>query len=116
MGYGGTFGGKAFVAKALAQTNDFTLVVPAGMFIDRIFIFNNTANAITGGINVGTAAAGAQVISAKAIGASVLAMVTEAELLLRFFSKTAAQTLHVSDVTAWNSASIDFHVMMTKLY
>lgn len=107
---------SSVTASAVARTDDFTLIVPAGHFIDRVFIINNTANAITGGLKFGTTSGATNVITTIAVGANAIVMATEAELALRFFSKTAPQTLFVQDVTAWNSANIDVHLILQKLY
>lgn len=101
--------------RCVGVTADYSFSFPAGHCIRGIFVFNRTANAITGGLNIGTAAAGAQVISAKAVGANALIHLTDAEILKRVFSLTAAQTLYVNAASAWNSANIDVFILAEKL-
>jgi len=90
--------------------------VPAGYVIESIAIFNNTANAITGGLKFGTAAGGTQVITAQAVGASALLVVADSALTLRAFSTTAAQIVYFDAVTAWNSADIDIRVSLREMW
>lgn len=96
------------------QTNDFTYSVPAGWQIDAIYIKNNTANAVTGGIKIGTSSGGTQVVSAQAVGANANLRIGDSSLLLRWFSATSAQTLYIQDVSAWNSANLDFHIVRSR--
>lgn len=95
-----------------AQTNDFTYSVPAGWQIDAIYIKNNTANAVTGGIKIGTSSGGTQVVTAQAVGANANLRINA--LTINWFSATSAQTLYIQDVTAWNSANLDFHIVRSK--
>ncbi len=94
---------------------DGTYVVPAGYQIDSIVIKNTTANAVTGGLDIGTAAAGQQVVAALAVGANAFARIADAALLLRVFSTSAPQTLYIAAHSAWNSASLDIYVKLSKL-
>ncbi len=102
--------------EALAATAAGTVVVPAGCAIANIYIVNNSANAVTGGIKIGTSVGGTQVVAAQAVAANALLAVDEDALLLRLFSKTVAQTLYFDAVTAWNSANIDVIVVVRELY
>jgi hypothetical protein len=83
-----------------------TYVVPAGMFIEAVCIENTTANAITGGLKIGTTAGGSDVLNAYTVGASLLSIIDD-ELLKKIFSKSSNTTLYIQAVTAWNSASIN---------
>ncbi|MCH8838849.1 MAG: hypothetical protein IIA60_13815 [Candidatus Marinimicrobia bacterium] len=95
-------------------TADTTLteVVPAGYRIRGIIVEETAGNAITGGLKIGTSAGGTQVVNAQAIGASAL---VDCALGTRLFSLSAAQTLYVEDVTAWNGASIDLYLEMERI-
>mgnify|MGYP001612917009 FL=1 len=104
------------VVYRLAQTNYITKVVQNWQFIKHIAIINNSANAITGGLKIGTTSGAVDVAAAVAVGANALTFVLDAALLIRFFSKTVAQTLFLQDVVAWNSANIDVHIICGKLY
>lgn len=95
------------VLRALGVTTAATLVLPANAAIMRIVVFNNTANAITGGLKFGTTAGGADVAAALAVGASAAIHMTDAALLKSFFSTSATQTIYIDAVTLWNSANVD---------
>jgi len=96
-------------------TADATVSIPAGYKIDSLVIENTTANAVTGGIKIGTTNGGTEVAAAIAVGANALLQVTDAELLKRLFSMSTATTLYLQDVTAWNSASLNFYFTLRKV-
>ena len=91
--------------------NDATLSVPAGYRIRDIFMRNTTANAVTGGVRIGTTDGGTQVVTGLAVGANAFVRTTGVQAL---FSATAAQTLYIQAVTAWNSASLDFVITLDR--
>jgi hypothetical protein len=97
----------------LAANGTFT--VPAGMTIESIVFENTTANAVTGGVRFGTTNGGAEVVTAQAIGANAVGEITDANILLRFFSSSAQQILYIQAVTAWNSASVKFYIKLKPL-
>lgn len=86
-------------------------VIPAGAYIQQIIWFNSTANAVTGGVSVGTTANGTDVVAAQAVGANAMTFTTDALLLKRVFSTTAATTLHFAPVTSSNSANLTVTVI-----
>lgn len=88
-----------------------TITLPAGVLLRTIYFRNRTANAVTGGIRIGTAAAGAQVVTAQAIGANAIASI--APTIENY--QAAAQTLYIEAVTAWNSADVDVVVTYTEV-
>ena len=88
-----------------------TVSIPAGVLLRRIYFRNRTANAVTGGIRVGTAAAGAQIVTAQAIAAN--AIVSILPTIENY--QSAAQTLYVEAVTAWNSADVDVLVVYDEV-
>lgn len=94
---------------------DSTATIPAGHYIQHIFIENTTANAITGGVKIGTTAGGIDILVALAVGASAITFVTDALLLKRWFSTSADQTIYIEDVTAWNSASLTVTIVLGRL-
>lgn len=104
-----------FKTKLLAQTEAFTFSVPAGYYIKDIFINNTTANAVTGGIKVGTTLGDDDVVAAQAVGANALTYVPAADILDRIFSLTAAQILYFDAVTDFNSASLNVTIILGKL-
>lgn len=98
------------VIRMTAVTEDTTFVVPAGYRINSIDIINTTANAVTGGVNIGTSAAGAQIVSAAAVGANAIVTTT---LVGRLFA--AQQTAYVSAGSSWNSASLTLIVILDQI-
>jgi hypothetical protein len=84
-----------------------TIVLPLGFFMERIWFKNRTANAVTGGIRIGTSAAGTQVVTAQAVAASVQAFIAPTISGYSLTQPQVAVTLFVEAVTAWNSANVD---------
>jgi hypothetical protein len=80
--------------------------IPAGAYLQQIIIQNTTANAVTGGVSIGTTANGTDVVAAQACAANCLVFVTDATLLKRVFSTTTATTLHIAPVTSSNTANL----------
>jgi hypothetical protein len=80
--------------------------LPAGAYIKMVVIQNNSANAVTGGVSLGTTANGTDIVAAQAVAANALVFVTDATLLKRVFSATAAQPLHLAPVTSSNTANL----------
>jgi hypothetical protein len=94
---------------ALTSITTLTDAIPAGMRITSIVIFNTTANAVTGGIKIGTTAGGTEVVVAEAVGANAL---VDATLVKKIFSTTAFTTLYIDAVTAWNNASLNIYIIL----
>jgi hypothetical protein len=92
-------------------TANGTIVLPAGVLLRRIYFRNRTANAVTGGIRIGTSAAGTQVVTAQAIAAN--AVVSINPTIENY--QAAEQTLYVEAVTAWNSADVDVYVTYEEI-
>lgn len=88
-----------------------TIVIPSSMAIAAICAVNTTANAVTGGIKIGTTNGGTEVLSATAIGGNFIDVI-ETTLSKRWFSLTNDTTLYIQAVTGWNSASIDFTICL----
>lgn len=103
--------GTASCLKAATLAANGTLSAPPGFCITQIAIENTTANAITGGLRVGTTDGGVDVVVALAVAGSALTFITDAALLKRVFSTSAAQTLYLQAVAAWNSASINVWII-----
>lgn len=93
-----------------------SFVVPAGYAITQLYIVNNNANAVTGGLKFGTAAGGTQVVTAQAVAANAIVAVADSAVTLRLFSKTVAQTVYFDAVTAWNGANVDIVAIMRKVF
>ena len=90
-------------------TASFSFALPAKSVVLGIVFNNTTANAVTGGIAVGTAANGTQVLTAQAVGANAFTYVPAASLTISSFA--AATTLYFSAVTSWNNASVNFNIV-----
>ena len=88
-----------------------TFTVPAGYRISYVDIVNTTANAVTGGVHLGTAALGTQILNAHTVGANASTSVET--LLKRFFA--AEQIVYISAHTAWNSASLNITVTLDQM-
>lgn len=98
-------------SRRVALTANGTVVLPAGVMLRRIYIRNVTANAVTGGIRIGTAGAGTQVVTAQAVAAS--AVVSVLPTIENY--QAAAQTLYIEAVTSWNSASLEVIVTYDEI-
>ena len=107
---------RAPATQNLAATAAGTFVVPVGNAIVAIYFVGNNANAVTGGIKVGTTVGGTQVVAAQAVAGNSFVAVADSALLLKLFSKTVAQTIYFDAVTAWNGASVDVTVVTRKVY
>jgi hypothetical protein len=92
-------------------TANGTITIPAGALLRRIYFRNRTANAVTGGIRIGTAAAGTQVVTAQAVAAN--AIVSILPTIENY--QAAAQTLYIEAVTSWNSADVDVTVTYEEI-
>lgn len=97
-----------FVSGVMTSTTSVAITppIPANAAIRDIYISNTTANAVTGGIDIGTTSGGNDVVSAKTCAANCLAFVADAALLKRVFSLTAAQGLFITGHTDANSANL----------
>lgn len=117
-----SYSGTAKMASPTVSYNELntlaangTFTVPAGMTIESIVYENTTANAVTGGVRIGTTNGGAEVVTAQAIGANAVGQIFDANILLKFFSSTAQQILYIQAVVAWNSASVKFYIKLKPL-
>lgn len=89
--------------------------LPPGTYVTQIIVDNTVAAAITGGINIGTTASAADVVSAFAVAASLLAVIPDALILansqILTTNKGVSTPLFATAVTAWNSANVTFTVV-----
>lgn len=111
MGYAPNGELLSLVVTGITAQNFTSIVLPATTYLREIIVQNTTANAVTGGIKVGTTAGGTDVVAALTCGANCLTFVADAALLKRTFSSTAAQALSIDAVTGWNSASVNVTVI-----
>jgi hypothetical protein len=86
--------------------------LPVGTYIQHVIAFNSTANAVTGGIAVGTTSGAADVVTAQTCAANCLVFVSDATLSKRIFSTTAGQPIFVTPVTAGNNANVTFTIVV----
>jgi hypothetical protein len=89
-------------------------VLPANAYIDNIVINETAGNAVTGGVDIGTAASGAQIASAVAVGANALASIADTALLKRVFNSSGtpvAQQIFFTCHSACNSASLNVTIL-----
>lgn len=96
-------------------TSATTFVIPAGYMIRNIVIYNNTGNAITGGLKVGTTLGGTDVVTSIAVNASSIVNVADSSIAKRFFSKTSDTTIYIDAVVSWNSANVDIFIPCSKI-
>lgn len=118
QGITGTVGAAdttASIITALGVTSNTTVSIPAGNIIQHLLVQNVTANAVTGGIRIGTTDGGVDVIITVAVGANALFCVLDATLLKRAFSMSGATTLYIQTVTLWNSANLNFYFSCRKV-
>lgn len=100
------------VVRKLALAAAGSVDIPQGAVVRQIFIRNKTANAVTGGIKIGTTVGGTDVLAAGAVAASALVSYPP---LIGAANTAAARTLYIDCVTGWNSASVDVAVEYTDL-
>lgn len=103
------------VVKLPLVSANTTYSVPAGYQLASMVVENTTANAITGGMRVGTTDTGVDVVVAQAVGASVTATVPDASILKQVFSMSAPTTIYLQAVTLWNSAIVNIYLILHKL-
>lgn len=106
--------GAAFTPSEIPPFNslnkgaNYSLGIPRGVAIDGIRIQNTSANAVTGGLNIGTAPGASDIASAVAIPANSDIYVTGGALLKSYpLAALGAQTLFFNAVSAFNSAILN---------
>lgn len=97
----------------LTAASTFTL--PIGATIQRFSFNNNTANAVTGGLKIGTTSGATDVVAAQAVAGSAYISTTDAATLKHEFSSTATTQLFIDAVASWNSAAVDVYVYYYRL-
>ena len=85
----------------IANTNIGTL--PANAYIDSIIVQETSGGAVTGGLDIGTATGGTQIVSALTCAASCLTSVADTAILKRVFSSTAPTNIWVKADTNFTS-------------
>lgn len=93
----------------LGISGNDSFILPQGAHILAISISETAGNAITGGLDIGTTAAAADVVSAVAVAGSASFAVANAAILKNIFP--TAQTLFFTAHTGWNSAVINLNII-----
>ena len=103
----------------LTLTGDDSFTLTKGYKITSIIVKETAANALTGGLDVGTSAGGVEVVSGMAVGANATVNCTlvAAGTIGATFT-TADDTIYFSDGNDdanWDSASLEVRVQMQRL-
>lgn len=93
-------------------TADKTFQLPAGGEIVKIYMQRTSAADTTGGVRIGTAAAGAQIAAAQALATQNLPVVVP---VVANGILGTDRTLYISTATAWNGASVNIVVEYNEL-
>lgn len=96
----------------LANVAAGTFTLPAGAALRRVYTRNTTANAVTGGLKFGTTLGGTDIVAALALAGNALA---DAAPLISAINATD-RTIYFDAVAAWNSASVDLAVEITRVF
>ncbi len=107
--------GEYLIVSTQANNANTTVVIPAGYVILALALQNTNANAVTGGVKIGTTSGATDVVAAQAVGANAIIGVADATLLLKLFSMSATQTLFIQPVGSWNSAVVNFQFILSRL-
>lgn len=107
--------GEYLVISTQANNANTTVVIPEGYVILALALQNTNANAVTGGVKIGTTSGATNVVAAQAVGANAIIGVADAALLLKLFSMTVDQTLFLQPVTSWNGAVVNFQFICSRL-
>lgn len=88
--------------------------LPAGAYISAIMLNEIAGAAITGGVALGTAASGTQIVAAQALGANGLLMVADSAIVARVFGTVGtpnAVSIFATCVTSCNAGSVTITVL-----
>lgn len=96
---------------ASSTTNFVVGQLPANAYISMVIYNNTTANAVTGGITLGSTANGTDISTATTCAANCLAQATDAQLVKRAWSTTGSTPINAAAATAWNSANVTITVI-----
>ena len=98
----------SIVGLGAASTTSNSPILPAGAMITGISVQETSGNAVTGGLDIGTAASGAQVVSAFTVAASANLAIPPASILLFEFPATGtpkAQQIFFNAHTNWTDTA-----------
>ena len=94
--------GKRVIQKVAAVNQ--ALSIPANCLVTDIYFRNRTANAVTGGIKIGSTAGGTDIVAAQAVAASAASIAR-----VSFHTGSAAKVMYIDAVTSWNGAVVDIY-------
>jgi hypothetical protein len=109
------------IIPSLTMTDDTTLYLNnvAGDYSVELFFEETAGNAVTGGLDVGTTAGGSEVASAITCSGSTkyhaFNDATTVAVAAAFHTLTANDIFYITAASAWNSASVDMYVKLTRL-
>lgn len=110
--------GAIYVGPFTAQTTAANSpILPANAYIEAIIVQETAGNALTGGLDVGTAGSSDQtIVAAFAIGANAVINIPSASILKHVFPTSgttgpAAQQIFFNAHTSWNSGSIQVTIL-----
>jgi hypothetical protein len=89
--------------------------IPAGYLIGDITLNNTTANAVTGGIKLGTTSGGTEVLASVAVSANAKVIVRSSSFSAVPYSPSAVTILYIGAVSSWNSASVIVTVQVNRM-
>lgn len=75
-----------------------TMILPAGVYIDRIVLQETSGATVTGGVKIGTTAGGTEVVAGMGCTSTCLAWIPDASISTRIFANTAPTTLFIGSV------------------
>lgn len=107
---GGGGGGAPGGNLTATLTANGTIVLPAKTYISNIVVQETAGHAVTGGLNFGTTSLASDIFLALPVNSDSLQSVDQSSLSKSIFSSSATQTIFISAVTAWNSASVNITV------
>ena len=107
--------GTVFPLTVLAAASAGSVVIPAKALLLNIAYNNNTANAVTGGLKIGTTSGGTDVVAAQSIGANANGTMVQSGTLLKMFFGNSSQTLFYDAVSSFNSATVDLYFVYVIL-
>lgn len=89
-----------------------TITVAAGWELMEVHVFNTTANAVAGGLNIGTTNGASDVVAGLAVPGAALTKAPVAQV----FSTLSDQVLYISAATSWNAASLTLSCLLRKVF
>jgi len=102
---------RSYIEKNIFASNG-TFIIPTECSIESITIYNKDANAVSGGVRIGTSAGGSDIVIAQSVTSNGVLVINDSDLLKKILSVSSDTTVYIEAVTSWNSASL---TMLIKL-